>query len=44
VWNVDEVLEECYKRDLIPLATYNQFINTNGHLQVRRFLQAWQGA
>jgi hypothetical protein len=43
VWNVDEVLDECYKRDLIPLAVYNQFINTNGHLQIRRFLEAWQG-
>lgn len=28
---------------MIPLSTYNQFINTNGHLQIRRFLEAWQG-
>jgi hypothetical protein len=38
VWNVDEVLDECYKCNIIPLATYNQFINTNGHNQIRRFL------
>jgi hypothetical protein len=44
VWGLDEVLEECYNRDLIPLAVYNQFINRNGHLQIRRFLEAWQGA
>lgn len=41
VWNVEEVLEECYKHNIIPLHLYNQHINTNGHLQIRRYLERW---
>ena len=41
VFDLDEVLEQCLKKQVLSLTIVHGFLATNGTLHIKRFLEKW---